>query len=90
MTFFHEFYCCFKQIFYVKHASVTTGRTCLVIVRVQRVLPFVAHVADHSVKNRIEVIEVSTEYKRTFDVPVVGVTYNFDLRRDSTRNVRCS
>lgn len=37
-------------------ASVTTGRNCLVIVRVLRVLPFVAPVVARSVKNRVEVI----------------------------------
>lgn len=32
----------------------------------------VAHVADLSVKNRIEVMESATLDKRTFDMPVVG------------------
>lgn len=41
-------------------ASVTTGRTCLVIVRLLRVLPVVATVADRSIKNRVEVIENAT------------------------------
>lgn len=34
-------------------ASVTTGRTCLVIVPVLRIIPVVAPVDDRSVKNRV-------------------------------------
>lgn len=60
-----------------------------VIVRLLRVLPVVAPVADRSVKNRTEVITSTTYDKRTFDVTVVGVKYNIYLRRVATRNVRC-
>lgn len=41
-------------------ASVTTGRTCVVVIRVLRVLPVVASVAGRSVENRVEVIESAT------------------------------
>lgn len=41
-------------------ATVITGRTCLVIVRVLRVLPVAAPVVDHSVKNHIEVTANAT------------------------------
>lgn len=51
----------FKPKFYKD--SVTTDRTCLVIVRVLLVLTIVAPVDDRSVKNRIEVI-VSAKYDR--------------------------
>lgn len=36
-----------------------------------------AFVADCGVKNRIKVIESATKDKRTLDVPVIGVMYNF-------------
>lgn len=49
-----------QHIQFFAKSSVITGRTCLVIVRVVRVLPVVAPVADRSVKNRIEVIESAT------------------------------
>lgn len=42
-------------------------------VRVLRVLPDVATVADRSFKNRVEVIDSATLDKRTIDVRVVGV-----------------
>lgn len=57
--------------------SVTTGRTCLMIVRGLRVLPVLAPVADCSDKNRIEVIASATLDKRKFDEPVVFVRYIF-------------
>lgn len=43
-------------------------------------MPVLAPVVDRGVKNRIKVIECSTEDKRTLDVPVVGVMYNFVWR----------
>lgn len=54
-------------------------------VRVLRVLPDVATVADRSFKNRVEVIESATLDKRTIDVRVVGVMYNLG----DSRNVQC-
>lgn len=53
-------------------------------VRVLQVLPDVATVADRSFKNRVEVIDSATLDKRTIDVRVVGVMYNF-IRRQPQR-----
>lgn len=66
-------------------ASVRTGRTCLVIVRVLRVLPVVALVADRSVKHRIEAIESATSNKPTFNVPVSSTL----LIRDGLLHATC-
>lgn len=40
-------------------------------------------------EKRIEVIESAMQDKRTFDMPVIGVTYSFILRQVATRNGRC-
>lgn len=53
-------------------------------VRVLRVLPDVATVADRSFNNRVEVNESATLDKRTIDVRVVGVMYN-SIRRQPQR-----
>lgn len=55
-------------------------------VRVLRVLPDVATVADRSFKNRVEVIDSATLDKRTIDVRVVGVMYN-SIRRQPQRTM---
>lgn len=57
------------------------------IVCVLRVLPVVSPVANRRVKTRVEVIGNDTYDKQTFDVPIVGVTYNLVLRWIATRNV---
>lgn len=49
-----------------KASVTTTGRTCLVIVCVPRVLSLVAPVADRTVKKPFEVIESAALNKRTF------------------------
>lgn len=55
------------------------------IVRVLRVLPVVALVADRSVKHRIEAIESATSNKPTFNVPVSSTL----LIRDGLLHATC-
>lgn len=43
-------------------------------------MPVLAFVGDCGVNNRIKVIESATKDKRTLDVPVIGVMYNFAWR----------
>lgn len=47
-------------MFTMLNTTVITGRTCLVIVRVLRVLPVAAPVVDRSVENHIEVTANAT------------------------------